>query len=126
MGFKKDLRGVINLDMSSAPEKSSFGNFLEGTLRFIQEKLEEELGGTVEIDRTEDTLSIELEDGQHYYLSTMVIRESIGLSSPLSGRRTFYYDKEKNSWLSIRDGSDLYELLGEEFTTLCGATVRFD
>ncbi|PCJ60354.1 MAG: hypothetical protein COA65_03770 [Rhodospirillaceae bacterium] len=126
MGFKKGVQGVISLAMSTAPEKPPFDNFLEETFRFIQERLEEELGDTVEIDRTEDTLSIELEDGQHYYLSTMVIRESIGLSSPLSGRRTFYYDKEKNSWLSIRDNSDLYELLGEEFTTLCGATIRFD
>ncbi|MBN4016575.1 hypothetical protein JYT88_01995 [Rhodospirillaceae bacterium AH-315-P19] len=112
--------------MSTAPEKPSFGNFLEETLRFIQKRLEEELDVTVEIDRTEDTLSIELEDGQHYYLSTMVLRESIGLSSPLSGRRTFYYDKEKNNWISIRDNADLYELLGEEFTTLCGVTIRFN
>lgn len=112
--------------MEKAPEKSPFGSFLEETLRFIQGKLEAELGPTVEIDRTEDTLSIELESGQHYYLSTLDIRQSIGLASPLSGRRSFYYDKEKDSWVSTRDGADLYALLAEEFTSLCGTPVRFD
>jgi|GEM_PF-2665926 len=107
-------------------EKTAYGKFLAATLDYIQRKVEDALGPTVEIERTEDTLSIQLEGGHHYYLNKMELRETIGLASPLSGRHGFYYDKEKDSWISARNNVDLYDLLEDEFTGLCGCPVPFD
>lgn len=107
-------------------ERSPFGAFIDETLRYIHEKVEAALGPTVTIERTEDTLTIEFESGQQVFFNNLEIREAIGFASPLSGRRTFYYDEEKGSWVSIRDSADLYELLGEECAELSGSTVPFD
>ncbi|MGB1547615.1 MAG: frataxin domain-containing protein [Alphaproteobacteria bacterium] len=107
-------------------ERSPFGTFIDETLGYIHAKTEAALGPTVTIERTEDTLILEFESGQQLFFNNLEIREAIGFASPLSGRRLFYYDRDKDSWLSMRDGADLYELLREEFATLSGTPIVFD
>ncbi|MEW5703424.1 MAG: frataxin domain-containing protein [Pseudomonadota bacterium] len=107
-------------------EKSPFGKFIDETLRYIQKKTEAALGPTATIERTEDTLIIELESGQQYLLNSLDIRQGIGLASPLSGRRVFYYDKGKDGWIAIRDGVDLYDLLEDELSQICGVSFKFN
>ncbi|MCE2510050.1 MAG: hypothetical protein J4G10_03595 [Alphaproteobacteria bacterium] len=106
--------------------RSPFGNFIDETLDYIHAKAEAALGPTVTVERTEDTLILEFESGQQLFFNNLEIREAIGFASPLSGRRLFHYDREKDNWLSMRDGSELYELLKEEFATLSGTSIRFD
>ncbi len=121
-----DETGISQNVPGMTTEKTAYGKFLAATLDYIQRKVEDALGPTVEIERTEDTLSIQLEGGHHYYLNTMELRETIGLASPLSGRHGFYYDKEKDGWISARNNVELYDLLEDEFTGLCGCPVPFD
>lgn len=41
-----------------------------------------------------------------------------------SGPKRYEYDEERNCWVDIRDGTDLFKLMEEELTNALGVSVK--
>eukprot|EP00238_Polyblepharides_amylifera_P006531 CAMPEP_0196589138 /NCGR_PEP_ID=MMETSP1081-20130531/62822_1 /TAXON_ID=36882 /ORGANISM="Pyramimonas amylifera, Strain CCMP720" /LENGTH=112 /DNA_ID=CAMNT_0041911861 /DNA_START=377 /DNA_END=715 /DNA_ORIENTATION=+ len=107
--------------------EGEYNNFANKTLDFFHERIEEFLedhdveGSDVQFAM--GVMTVKLGDKGTYVLNKQAPNRQLWLSSPVSGPIRYDYDGSTDSWLCMRDGHKLHELLEKEFVQLCGGKL---
>ena len=86
------------------------------------EKAMDACGTEIECSRNGPVLELECEDGSQFIINRHAPNREIWLASRSGG---FHYAFKNGRWTSMRDGSELFEKLGNLVKTATGETVRF-
>lgn len=98
--------------------ESEFYSLAGATLATVMEHLENtDISGTLEVDETPGSLTIETAQGKIFVLSHHAPTRQIWLSSPLSGGLHFRY--ERSEWV-LPDGRRMEDILYHELSQVTG------
>ncbi len=86
------------------------------TLEYLMDRIDEDLGGDLDVDIDGGVLTIELASGGCYVINKHNPNRQIWVSSPLSGAHHFDYDEARRQWVSTRSDATLAGLLASELS----------
>ncbi|KAJ6817281.1 frataxin, mitochondrial [Iris pallida] len=119
--------GPASIDYRSILAEDEFHKLADETLHGLQEKFEEygdeiQLDG-FDIDYGNHVLTLKLGDMGTYVINKQTPNRQVWLSSPVSGPSRFDWDVESKSWVYRRTKANLFRLLEDEVTKLCGRQI---
>ncbi|KAK3289183.1 hypothetical protein CYMTET_3371 [Cymbomonas tetramitiformis] len=108
-------------------DESTYNRVADETLEWLQDKLEEFVEDAdledCDVEYGQGVLTVKLGgDRGTYVINKQTPNRQIWLSSPISG--PIRYDREDGSWIYKHDGRDLFVLLEEEMTKVCGRNLN--
>ncbi|MEE8393634.1 MAG: iron donor protein CyaY [Rhodospirillales bacterium] len=104
----------------------SFENIAEKTLESLMDRIDEVLGGCLDVDLVGGVLTIELETGACYVINKHAPNRQIWVSSPISGASHFDYHEGRDEWISTRSEATLTGLLAQELGAATGIPIDLD
>lgn len=104
-------------------DDTRFHQVADEILARILDGAEEALGDIADVDLENGILKIDGDDGSCFVINKHAPNRQIWVSSPYSGASHFDYDEDNDLWKATRGGADLLDLLGQDFSKLCGESV---
>jgi frataxin len=106
-------------------DESAFETLADKTLQGFMDRIDEELGDTLDVDLDGGILTIELETGGQYVINKHAPNRQVWLSSPASGAA--HFDFNGTTWVSTRDDAIILpRLLANELATATGRAFSLD
>ncbi len=106
-----------------ALNETEFDMIADKVLARCLDRIEETLGGDLDVDLEGGVLTVELDSGAVYVINKHAPNKQIWMSSPMSGASHFNYDADGGLWRATRSDDVLNELLAAELYKLTGKTV---
>ncbi|EIM19364.1 Frataxin [Wallemia mellicola CBS 633.66] len=110
---------VDNMDMHTFHKLSD--KVFDSLTEALESELEEgafDVAETSEVDYSSGVLTLSLDKYGTYVINKQPPTRQIWVSSPFSGPRRYEYDIKLNTWLDVRDGSSLNQMLDEELSPI--------
>ncbi|BAP73807.1 frataxin homolog [Kluyveromyces marxianus] len=104
---------VLDLPIDEYHEISD--EFMENLLEQLETLSDEQPNVVNDVELSQGVMNIEVPGKGVYVINKQPPNKQIWLASPISGPNRFDY--YKNEWVSLRDGSKLLEVLGNELET---------
>ena len=104
---------VLDLPIDEYHEISD--EFMENLLEQLETLSDEQPNLVNDVELSQGVMNIEVPGKGVYVINKQPPNKQIWLASPISGPNRFDY--YKNEWVSLRDGSKLLEVLGNELET---------
>ncbi|MGA8148796.1 MAG: iron donor protein CyaY [Gallionellaceae bacterium] len=101
--------------------ESEFNELSDAIFERIQQSVDAS-GTDIECNLNGPVLELEFEDGSKIIINRHTPNQEIWLAAKSGG---FHYSLQNGSWISKRDGSELFAKLGELIRIGAGATVVF-
>ncbi|MGC2458603.1 MAG: iron donor protein CyaY [Gallionellaceae bacterium] len=101
--------------------ESEFNELSDAIFERIQQSVDAS-GTDIECNLNGPVLELEFEDGSKIIVNRHTPNQEIWLAAKSGG---FHYSLQNGSWISKRDGSELFGRLGELIRIGAGATVVF-
>jgi len=101
--------------------ENEFNELADAVFADIERALDES-GGDIDYDSNGSVMEIEFEDGSKVIVNRHVPNREIWLAAKSGG---FHYAIQDGSWLSQRDGSELFAKLGELVQLGSGVKLEF-
>lgn len=77
-------------------------------------------GWDLDCEYTGNVLTIEAENGEQIIVNRHVSNQELWIAAKTGG---YHFAAHDGRWLSSRDGSEFYAVLGQVLSTACGAAV---
>ncbi len=108
-------------------DEPAFESLADEALARLMERIEDQLGDSLDVDLQDGILTIELESGDQYVINKHRPNRQIWVSSPVSGAAHFDHDAGTGQWVPTRGGAKtLPALLSEELSAQAGRPVTLD
>lgn len=102
--------------------ETDFHTRADATLDAFEAALEPyDQDGTLELERSDDALSLSMASGKVYLISKHAASQQVWVASPLSGG--LHFRAEGTGWV-LPDGQRLEALVAEELSQLSGVIIR--
>jgi len=99
---------------------------MDTLLEFLEELLDRLGNPSYEVEYHSGVLTLVLGDSGTYVINKQPPNKQIWLSSPFSGPKRYDYSPIADSWVYLRDGCTLGDLLNTELSTALGHKVDLD
>ena len=101
--------------------KSEFNKLSDAVFARIEQAIDAS-GADIECTPNGPVLELEFADGSKVIINRHALNQEVWLAAKSGG---FHYGYQENQWLSRRDGSELFDKLGELIKMGAGETVEF-